>query len=340
MTTVTTLYNSIDELDRAGLFLSYPEIGSPLFADKNVTDKLIELGDTGSRTEYITARQAQLQLVRNYAVAARRDISTKPRTLRIGNIHDVHGRNEDGTRKRIAIHQLQDLSGFENAMTRHQYSMNTLIGVELICDVSTQHHQNSIIHNVAGLPANFAGANLTLKQCGPESLLVDRLPRHVLNLTVCASSLGDMSCFVKHFETFKTYNKITIAMPKAHEFFGAQSEWLRPKIYDNAIHSNPLDRDGVMALLELTRHIDVGFYGINDADIDDFLEIHGAWSERHRDMPNVRRLFEYQAIAEAVGANFPASFDENFRPQGFMFDDRRKKIMSAMRTLQSIRDTY
>lgn len=338
MTTVTTLYNSIDELDRAGLFLSYPEIGSPLFIDKNVTDKLIELGDTGSRTEYITARQAQLQLVRNYADAQQRDISTKPRTLRIGNIYDVHSRNEDGTSKRISIHQLQDLSGFENAMTRHQYSMNTLIGVELICDISTQHHQNSIIHSVAGLPANFAGANLTLKQCGPESLLVDRLPRHVLNLNVCASSLGDMSCFVKHFETFKTYYSIKITIPKAHEFFGLQPKW--PKIYESAIHRNPLNLDGVMALLELSRHIDVSFDDTNTANIGEFLEIHGTLNDQRRDMQNVRRLFEYQAIADAIVANFPTSFDENFRPKGFMFGDRRKKIMSAMRTLQSIRDTY
>lgn len=229
MTTITTVFNSIDELDRAGLFLSYPAIGSVLFVEQNAAAKLIELGDIGSRTKYITARQAQLQLARNYADAHQRDISTKPHVLRVGNTRDVCGRNEDGTRKRITIHQLQDLSGFEAAMTRHQYSMNTLIGVELICDVSTRHHQNSIIHSIAGLPANFAGANLTLNQCGPESLLVDRLPRHVLNLTTCASSLGDMSCFVKHFETFKTYYSIKITIPKAHEFFGLQPK--RPKIY-------------------------------------------------------------------------------------------------------------
>lgn len=345
-----TSMHSVKELDSAGFFFAHPD---PSKRGHRVSESamraLVELGDDGTREQYLDAR---LYCARNtYDLSVDRPSYTSKlhRHVNVGIYNNVSSTDSDGNvfDKRYSI-VLPDLVDFGEAMARHQYQMNELSGIELLLyngrhdDVMSR----SNISSVAGLPSNFAGANLNLAAIGPKSLLCESLPRNIGRLRIDIAGTGDMSCFIKHFETFKSYHSITFDLPRPHHFFSRFDRVpARTMTYDDPIHRLPLDRDGVLALIELSRYVDIRFNlaHVSDYRNDAFYDIENCRVVAREECPNVRRMGEFTTIQKAVEANVALPDDENPwrpNPKNAIHQNRRKLIMKAMSELNRWYDTY
>jgi hypothetical protein len=345
-TTTETSMHSVKELDSAGFFFAHPDLSKRGHrVSETAMRALVELGDDGTREQYLDAR---LYCARNtYDLSVDRPSYTSKlhRRVNVGIYNNVSSTDSDGNvfDKRYSI-VLPDLVDFGEAMARHQYQMNELSGIELLLyngrhdDVMSR----SNISSVAGLPSNFAGANLDLAAIGPKSLLCESLPRNIGRLRIDIAGTGDMSCFIKHFETFKSYRSITFDLPRPHHFFSQFDRVpARTMTYDDPVHRQPLNYEGVLALLELSRYVDVNFNSFDSMTMfDAFYSVENcrANSELYQ---NVRRVGEWFAVAKAINANHSVDYQTDWRPTNDFIDlNRRKTIMAALKELRQFYDTY